>query len=164
MEVWCLWITAVTVIHLLITLKLICIKHLFSTLGIFRKNLQAGIKVKLITIFGECQEIFKIVTEDYIRHWKINQKKYDDNDFNINGSNLDKINVWCTSLGSMCLSLYETVNSLLESIKQLPNTTDNFANNLSRQGSILSSLLVNLIKEAFVVDQQPPQVFKSNTR
>lgn len=128
------------------------------------KKIQSDIGENLPLITRECDEILTIISDDFITQWKSYQQKCGNNDFSINGANIDKLNDWCTELAKLFVNLYETIKSIEDNLVHLPNDVDNFSNVLMSQNQVVLNLLMKLIRESLIVESHPPQVIKTNTR
>jgi signal transducer and activator of transcription 5B len=108
-----------------------------------------------------CQNLTSKVIEDYLKNWKWFQK-YHGTNVVINGADLDCIQGWCESLTQSLWSTREQISAL-----------ENYQQQFSGQGSLniwpdlhnnVKNTLIKLINGSFIVEQQPPQVMKTNTK
>jgi hypothetical protein len=139
------------------------ISSLSCLLDILR-NLQPHLSEKLQNITQECSAIVDTLIEDYIKLWKHNQQKCGNNDFNINGADIEKLQSWSSDLGKILFSLKDLCAALCEHQSNLRNDNDVFANSLMTQSQVVISTLMKLIAGTIIVEHQPPQVIKTNTR
>jgi STAT protein, all-alpha domain len=123
------------------------------------REMQPVMIEKLQQIIIECSEITKIVIENYVAQWKCNQQKCDNND----GADLDKLQAWCSDLGRALFSACDAIKILEENQKFL-TFNGNFAEKLFNLRKETVEVLTKLADESIIVDNQPPQVIKTNTR
>lgn len=129
------------------------------------KRLHPQLGENLRNITQDASAIVDILIEDYIKLWKHNQQKCGSNDFNINGADVEKLQSWCSDMGKILFSLKSVYEMLREQHSQIRQNNDNeFANVLVTQGQLVLNSLMKLIRNSIVIELQPPQVIKTNTR
>jgi signal transducer and activator of transcription 5B len=80
----------------------------------------------------------------------------------MNVGHLEVIQEWCEGLADIIWQMKQQVKSLqgLRDILPDPSNTDSKPTLLND----ITTLLYNLVKSTFIIEKQPPQVMKTNTR
>lgn len=80
-------------------------------------------------------------------------------------NNLDRIQEWCESLAEITWALRSQIERVENLCRQLPlSANSSIVDNLKTFREEVTTLLRSLIKNTFVIERQPPQVMKTNTR
>lgn len=112
------------------------------------------------TIVDEIDGVQKIVILKRLGKWQRDQALAG-NGAPLNGNTLDEIQQWFEALGEviwntrLCIEAAREINSGLQM---------NLGNMIDREYREINALLQNLIVSGFIVEKQPPQVMKTNTR
>lgn len=119
---------------------------------------------KLKKLCEDCDLLIINVIENYIKQWKFYQQKYGKNDFNINGADLEKLHYWCENLARIVFKILEIINSINESQQQCSLNIDGLTSMLMTLCQSLTNSLIKLIRGSVIIETQPPQVIKTNTK
>lgn len=128
------------------------------------KTLTPQLAEKLKNLCEGCDFLTNNIIDNYIKQWKFSQQNYGNNDFNINGADLEKLHYWCGSVTRILIKIPQIVDSINESREKISMGFDNLANLLTtlRQSSI--NTLIKLVRGSVIIEKQPPQVIKTNTK
>uniref|UniRef100_A0A336KNR7 Signal transducer and transcription activator n=2 Tax=Culicoides sonorensis TaxID=179676 RepID=A0A336KNR7_CULSO len=100
----------------------------------------------------------------YLSQWKINQGKAGNGAMPLSPNTLDMIQSWCENLAEIIWSTREQIRQVSKYKKQLGAEEPNLLDFLPQLQQESTNLLTNLITATFVIEKQPPQVMKTNTR
>lgn len=81
-----------------------------------------------------------------------------------NANNLDIIQGWCEHLADILWNTREQIKMVSKYRKQLNVDEQNLPDFLPELFSKVTGLLEHLITRSFIIEKQPPQVMKTNTR
>merc|ERR1711884_832954 len=115
-----------------------------------------------VQIYEEYKQLQTLVLEKELLTWQREQQMAG-NGYNMNDSrSIEVIQEWCEGLADIIWSLKQQVKQLqtLRDKIQDPQNPDVKPNLLME----ITTLLYNLVKSAFIIEKQPPQVMKTNTR
>lgn len=110
-----------------------------------------------------CHNLTVKVIDDYLKNWKWFQK-YDGSNVAINGADLDCIQLWCEKLAESLWSSREQIRLMKSYQQQFSENDQELLIILSELYDSATSILQKLINGSFIIDQQPPQVMKTNTK
>lgn len=110
------------------------------------------------------QQIQQKVIGKYLANWKVNQGKVGNGAMPMSPNTLDMIQSWCENLAEIIWSTREQIRQVAKYKKQLGAEEPNFLDFLPQLQQESTNLLTNLITSTFVIEKQPPQVMKTNTR
>lgn len=79
------------------------------------------------------------------------------------GCSLDEIQVWCENLADLIWKTRMHI-ARLQIMCQNYTATEYITNSIFQLMDLTTALLQRLVKSAFVIEKQPPQVMKTNTR
>lgn len=110
----------------------------------------------------ELQALQQRVLDDELIHWKRAQQ------LSGNGvpfdNNLDQIQEWCEVLAEVIWTNRQQMKRIADMCQQLPLDSNGYTEQLSNLTKQITSLLSNLVTSTFIIEKQPPQVMKTNTR
>ena len=110
----------------------------------------------------ELQSLQQRVLDDELIHWKRAQQ------LSGNGvpfdNNLDQIQEWCEVLAEVIWANRQQMKRIADMCQQLPLDSNGYTEQLSNLTKQITSLLSNLVTSTFIIEKQPPQVMKTNTR
>jgi len=112
-------------------------------------------------ITANYKEVQHIVLEKELIQWK-REQQLAGNGFNMNAGQLEVIQEWCENLAHIIWSMRQQVKQLQQLREGLghqqgsPNDQDLMVN--------ITECLTNLVTGTFIIEKQPPQVMKTNTR
>jgi len=115
-----------------------------------------------VQIYEEYKQLQTLVLEKELLTWQREQQMAG-NGYNMNDSrSIEVIQEWCEGLADIIWSLKQQVKQLqtLRDKIQDPQNPDVKPNLLME----ITTLLYNLVKSTFIIEKQPPQVMKTNTR
>jgi len=115
-----------------------------------------------VQIHEEYKQLQTLVLEKELLTWQREQQMAG-NGYNMNDSrSIEVIQEWCEGLADIIWSLKQQVKQLqtLRDKIQDPQNPDAKPNLLME----ITTLLYNLVKSTFIIEKQPPQVMKTNTR
>lgn len=115
-------------------------------------------------VIGLITQIQSKVIGKYLANWKVNQGKVGNGAMPMSANTLDMIQSWCENLAEIIWSTREQIRQVAKNKKQLGAEEPTFLDYLPQLQSDSTSLLTNLITSTFVIEKQPPQVMKTNTR
>ncbi|XP_050099495.1 signal transducer and transcription activator isoform X1 [Anopheles aquasalis] len=116
---------------------------------------------KTILITGEVQT--KVLNK-YLSQWKINQGFAGNGASTMSASNLDTIQAWCESLAEIIWSTKDQIRLAIKNKSKLHVEQDDVPDLLPQAMVDVTNLLKTLITNTFIIEKQPPQVMKTNTR
>ena len=82
-------------------------------------------------------------------------------------NNLDQIQEWCEVLAEVIWANRQQMKRIADMCQQLPlasNQATAHTDQLSNLNKQITNLLSNLVTSTFIIEKQPPQVMKTNTR
>ncbi|XP_055526067.1 signal transducer and transcription activator isoform X2 [Wyeomyia smithii] len=104
------------------------------------------------------------VLHKYLTQWKINQGFAGNGASGMNASNLDTIQAWCESLAEIIWNTKDQIRLAMKNKSKLNIEETNLPDYLPQQLVDVTNLLKTLITTTFIIEKQPPQVMKTNTR
>ncbi|XP_059610175.1 signal transducer and activator of transcription 5A-like isoform X2 [Phlebotomus argentipes] len=126
------------------------------------------IQNRLLTLIGKIKEVIdqlqqahELIMVKQLRLWKANQGLAG-NGAPLN-NNLDTIQQWCETLADNLWNTKTQISILLKT-RQTVQNDPNLPDLLEPSRKEIINLLVKLVTASFVIEKQPPQVMKTNTR
>ena len=113
-------------------------------------------------IFENYKEIQHQVLEKELIQWK-REQQLAGNGFNNNVGHLELIQEWCEGLAEIVWNLKQQVKQLQILFEKIISN-DNTSNDLKQLLECITEALTNLVTGTFIIEKQPPQVMKTNTR
>uniref|UniRef100_A0AAG5D3Y4 Signal transducer and activator of transcription n=1 Tax=Anopheles atroparvus TaxID=41427 RepID=A0AAG5D3Y4_ANOAO len=117
---------------------------------------------KTILLTGKTQSK---VLDKYLPQWKVHQW------FPGNGGsptlsvpNLDTIQAWCANLAEIIWSTMGQIRFVIQSTSELDVEQEDVPDPLRQAMNDVGTLFKTLIPSTFIIENQPPQVIKTNTR
>lgn len=104
------------------------------------------------------------IINNYLAHWRENQILVGNGCRPIDPKILNKIQNWSENLGRMLWNTRRQLKLAPMYCKQLDNEDQTIPNLLVQYFSKVENLLQILVKQTVIVEVQPPQVLKTNTR
>ena len=114
---------------------------------------------KFKTVLTLTEDVQQTKIFEYLNQWRLNQVQ----EANVNEPNsisLDVIQSWFENIARILWNTCEQLKSVI-ALKQYPMVDESLLQDLLEKSN---ELLVNHIKRSFIVEKQPPQVMKTNTR
>lgn len=115
-------------------------------------------------LINQTHNIQTKVLGKYLSNWKMTQSKAGNGAMPMNINSLDTIQSWCESLADIIWNTREAIRQVSKYKKQLGAEEPNVPDFLPTLHTEVTNLLMNLITSTFVIEKQPPQVMKTNTR
>lgn len=128
------------------------------------KSLAPMLAAKLKNFCENSDQLINHVIDDYIKQWKFNQQKYGNNDFNINGAELTQLQSWCGGTFRALLKIQEIIDCIQENRGQIEPGVDNLTSMLMALRQATSNSMIKLVRGSVIIENQPPQVIKTNTK
>ncbi|XP_055616698.1 signal transducer and transcription activator isoform X3 [Toxorhynchites rutilus septentrionalis] len=104
------------------------------------------------------------VLHKYLTQWKINQGFAGNGAAGMSSSNLDTIQTWCETLAEIIWTTKDQIRLAMKSKSKLNIEEPNLPDFLPQCLVEVTNLLKGLITTTFIIEKQPPQVMKTNTR
>ncbi|XP_058444387.1 signal transducer and transcription activator isoform X3 [Malaya genurostris] len=104
------------------------------------------------------------VLHKYLTQWKINQGFAGNGASGMSASNLDTIQAWCESLAEIIWNTKDQIRLAMKNKSKLNIEENNLPDYLPQLLVEVTNLLKTLITTTFIIEKQPPQVMKTNTR
>jgi len=133
------------------------IKQKFSRLSSLRTDLVRA----LVSNFHEVKEVQAQVLDKELINWK-REQQLAGNGLNMTLS-LESLQEWCEGLANIIWTMRQQIKQL-EILKAQIADPAGEANMLPELLSGITDLLSNLVTGTFIIEKQPPQVMKTNTR
>lgn len=131
-------------------------------------NQLTGMRLSLVDKFKSTNEMTETVQakviDKYLNQWRMNQGLAGNGAPPSNANNLDIIQGWCESLAEILWSTREQIKMVSKYRKQLNVDEQNLPDFLPELFTQSTRLLEHLITRSFIIEKQPPQVMKTNTR
>ncbi len=122
---------------------------------------RSGLVEAYVQMFQSVKEVQAQVLDKELIRWKREQQLHG------NGcpmqSNLEAIQEWCEGLAEIIWAIRQQVRQL-EGLREKLGDPGNSANLLPDLLAGVTELLSNLVTGTFIIEKQPPQVMKTNTR
>merc|ERR1712228_472211 len=122
-------------------------------------------RAELTAAFKQMYDLYKIVQHEVLEkqliQWKRDQQ-LSGNGYNCNVGQLEVLQEWCEGLADIIWTMRQQVKQLQGLREKVgdpsgsPNEQDLLMN--------ITELLTNLVTGTFIIEKQPPQVMKTNTR
>lgn len=126
---------------------------------------------KRLSLVDSFKSVIQLITQiqtkvvgKYLANWKVNQGKVGNGAMPLSANTLDMIQSWCENLAEIIWSTREQIRLVAKYKKQLNAEEPNYLDYLPQLQAESTNLLTNLITSTFVIEKQPPQVMKTNTR
>lgn len=114
---------------------------------------------KFKTVLTLTADVQQIKVFEYLNQWHFNRVQ-EENGNKSNFINLDVIQSWFENIARILWRTCEQLKAVM-ALKQHPSVDESLLQGLLDKSN---ELLVNHIKKSFIVEKQPPQVLKTNTR
>lgn len=124
-------------------------------------NQRSGLTNDFKQMYDVYKKVQHIVLEKQLIQWK-REQQLAGNGYNTNAGHLDVIQEWCEGLADIIWTMRQQVKQLQALREKVsdpqgsPNEQDLLYN--------ITELLTNLVTGTFIIEKQPPQVMKTNTR
>nr|ASX98556.1 signal transducer and activator of transcription-A [Anopheles dirus]DAA79935.1 TPA_inf: signal transducer and activator of transcription A [Anopheles dirus] len=133
-----------------------------------RLQLCTGKRLALVDGFRKTilitDEVQSKVLNKYLSQWKINQGFAGNGASTLSASNLDTIQAWCESLAEIIWSTKDQIRLAVKNKSKLHVEQEDVPDLLPQAMLDVTNLLKTLITNTFIIEKQPPQVMKTNTR
>ncbi|XP_052900933.1 signal transducer and transcription activator isoform X1 [Anopheles moucheti] len=133
-----------------------------------RLQLCTGKRLALVDGFRKTilitDEVQNKVLNKYLSQWKINQGFAGNGASMMSASNLDTIQAWCESLAEIIWSTKDQIRLAIKNKSKLHVEQEDVPDLLPQAMVDVTNLLKMLITNTFIIEKQPPQVMKTNTR
>uniref|UniRef100_A0A182W402 Signal transducer and activator of transcription n=1 Tax=Anopheles minimus TaxID=112268 RepID=A0A182W402_9DIPT len=133
-----------------------------------RLQLCTGKRLALVDGFRKTilitDEVQNKVLNKYLSQWKINQGFAGNGASMMSASNLDTIQAWCESLAEIIWSTKDQIRLAVKNKSKLHVEQEDVPDLLPQAMVDVTNLLKMLITNTFIIEKQPPQVMKTNTR
>lgn len=116
---------------------------------------------KTIQLISQIQDK---VLHKYLTQWKINQGFAGNGASGMSASNLDTIQAWCENLAEIIWNTKDQIRLAMKNKSKLNIDEQNLPDYLPQSLVEVTNLLKALITTTFIIEKQPPQVMKTNTR
>ncbi|CAG5126270.1 unnamed protein product [Candidula unifasciata] len=127
-------------------------------------NLRIELSRKYEQTISGLQELQKEVLDNELLSWK-RQQQLAGNGPIMSNSSLTTLQQWCDTLADMIWQNRQQVKKLAQLQQQLPiKDPEGREQPLPRLNDAITNLLSSLVTSTFVVEQQPPQVLKKDSR
>ncbi|XP_053682004.1 signal transducer and transcription activator isoform X2 [Sabethes cyaneus] len=127
-----------------------------------------GKRLNLVTKFRRTIQLTSQVQDKvlhkYLTQWKINQGFAGNGASGMSASNLDTIQAWCESLAEIIWNTKDQIRLAMKNKSKLNIEETNLPDYLPQHLVDVTNLLKTLITTTFIIEKQPPQVMKTNTR
>lgn len=131
-------------------------------------NQLTGLRLTLVDKFKSAIELTEAVQQKvidkYLNQWRMNQGLAGNGAPPSNANNLDIIQGWCEHLADILWNTREQIKMVSKYRKQLNVDEQNLPDFLPELFAKVTNLLEHLITRSFIIEKQPPQVMKTNTR
>jgi len=121
-------------------------------------------------LFDNIKGVQGVVLDQELIGWKQRQKLAG-NGYKLDNTKLDRLQVWCEGLADLIWNMRQQVrtleclrNKIENKQQQQTSEMDPTAQHIQSLVSGITELLSNLVTGTFVIEKQPPQVMKTNTR
>jgi len=127
------------------------------------QNHQSQLINAFVYIYTSVKEVQVEVLDKQLIRWKRDQQLAG-NGYQMNPGFLDTLQEWCEGLADIIWQLRQQVRQLENLRTKLITDPQNNDINLQELLASVTELLSNLVTGTFVIEKQPPQVMKTNTR
>jgi len=127
------------------------------------QNHQLQLINAFVYIYSAVKEVQAEVLEKHFIRWRRDQQLAG-NGYQMNPGFLDTLQEWCEGLADIIWQLRQQVGQLQKLRTKLISDPQNNDINLQELLDGVRELLSNLVTGTFVIEKQPPQVMKTNTR
>lgn len=131
-------------------------------------NQLTGLRLSLVDKFKEVLQLTEAVqtkvVDKYLNQWRMNQGLSGNGAPPANGNNLEIIQGWSEHLADILWNTREQIKMVSKYRKQLNVDEQNLPDFLPELFLKVTNLLEHLITRSFIIEKQPPQVMKTNTR
>jgi len=122
-------------------------------------------RTELTTAFKQMYELYKevqhVVLEKLLIQWK-REQQLAGNGYDVNIVQLEVLQEWCEGLADIIWTMRQQVKQL-QGLREKVGDPSGQANEPDLLTNI-TELLTNLVTGTFIIEKQPPQVMKTNTR
>ncbi|XP_065164770.1 signal transducer and activator of transcription 5B isoform X2 [Atheta coriaria] len=123
---------------------------------------RVNIMNKLSAIYVGVNELQCKILDDELIKWKREQQLYG-NGATFNNNKLDAIQQWCENLADLIWLNRHSVKEF-QRLKLKLNLETEVSDNSTKLLADFTQLLSSLVTSTFIIEKQPPQVMKTNTR
>lgn len=131
-------------------------------------NQLTGLRLSLVDKFKEViqvtENVQSKVIDKYLNQWRMSQGLAGNGAPPSSANNLDIIQGWCEHLADILWNTREQIKMVSKYRKQLNVDEQNLPDFLPELFVKVTNLLEHLITRSFIIEKQPPQVMKTNTR
>jgi len=113
-------------------------------------------------IYDTCKKVQDIVLEQELIQWKRHQQLAG-NGFTMNAGHLETIQEWCEGLADIIWNMKQQVKQL-QALREKVSDPQNSNTEQDMLMNNITKLLTDLVTGTFIIEKQPPQVMKTNTR
>merc|ERR1719461_611986 len=114
-------------------------------------------------IFASYTKVQNVVLERELIQWK-REQQLAGNGFNNNVAHLEVIQEWCEGLAQIVWNLKQQVKQLGNLFEKINSNAGQSSDKLKHLIEMITESLTNLVTGTFIIEKQPPQVMKTNTR
>merc|ERR1712018_1091803 len=114
-------------------------------------------------IFASYTKVQNVVLEKELIQWK-REQQLAGNGFNNNVAHLEVIQEWCEGLAQIVWNLKQQVKQLGNLFEKINSNAGQSSDKLKHLIEMITESLTNLVTGTFIIEKQPPQVMKTNTR
>merc|ERR1712018_383798 len=114
-------------------------------------------------IFASYTKVQNVVLERELIQWK-REQQLAGNGFNNNVAHLEVIQEWCEGLAQIVWNLKQQVKQLGNLREKINSNAGQSSDKLKHLIEMITESLTNLVTGTFIIEKQPPQVMKTNTR
>jgi signal transducer and activator of transcription 5B len=127
------------------------------------QNHQSQLINAFVYIYNAVKDVQVEVLDKQLIRWKRDQQLAG-NGYQMSPAFLDTLQEWCEGLADIIWQLRQQVRQLENLRTKLIPDPQNKDFNLQELLASVTELLSNLVTGTFVIEKQPPQVMKTNTR
>jgi len=125
---------------------------------------QTAVLSNMIQLFEQVKQLQTRVLDLELIGWKHRQKSAG-NGYKMPENKLDRLQVWCSGLAEIIWQMRQQVNTLKSLNSRFSDgNSQQQAQQIEMFLGNITELLSNLVTGTFVIEKQPPQVMKTNTR
>jgi len=125
-------------------------------------NQRTALQNAFAQIYEEYKQVQNIVLDKELLTWQREQQMAG-NGYNMNMPHLEVIQEWCEGLADIIWTMKQQVKQL-QNLREKVSDPQNNGDNKPDLLMDITKLLYNLVRSTFIIEKQPPQVMKTNTR
>ena len=126
-------------------------------------NHQSALLNFLVELCNSVKEVQTVVLDQELISWRRDQRLAG-NGYQLNPNTLDYLQEWCEGLADIIWSMRQQVRQLEGLRAKLTPDPQHNQVNIQDLLARITELLSNLVTGTFIIEKQPPQVMKTNTR